>query len=259
LQKVTASMTPGSRWIAQNSDALKQINRLQVVLAGLVVSEESDGIAFSKPEYTSAAAVPLRFGRKKNDGAAAVSLTNGKRKSVEMSSSPAPAAAPPLVSNGNSNGSKAKEWKVGFVDMGDDLDEDFGEDDDDEELIDENTLLDDSDLAMPVQQPPECQPKPGKRRRACKDCTCGLKEKLEAEDKAKRATADAALKSKAAPSVKLAQDDLAEIDFTVEGKIGSCGNCYLGDAFRCDGCPYIGLPAFKPGEQVQLPLGDDQF
>ena len=41
----------------------------------------------------------------------------------------------------------------------------------------------------------ECQPKPGKRRRACKDCTCGMKEKIEAEDAAKRSSADKALNS----------------------------------------------------------------
>lgn len=99
----------------------------------------------------------------------------------------------------------------------------------------------------------ECKPK-AKRRRACKDCTCGLAQRLEAEDNQKRADADKALQT-----LKLQADDLAEVDFTVQGKVGSCGNCSLGDAFRCDGCPYIGLPAFKPGEEVRLLNNDIQL
>ena len=94
-----------------------------------------------------------------------------------------------------------------------------------------------------------------KRRKPCKDCTCGLAERLEEEDRDRRVKADVDLSSTASNVFKFNADDLNELDFTVQGKTGSCNSCSLGDAFRCSTCPYIGLPAFKPGEEVKILSG----
>ncbi|CCE65560.1 hypothetical protein TPHA_0L02080 [Tetrapisispora phaffii CBS 4417] len=90
-----------------------------------------------------------------------------------------------------------------------------------------------------------------RKKRACKDCTCGLKEENEEEINKITSQQDRVLKFSA--------EELTEVDFTVEGKkVGGCGSCSLGDAFRCSGCPYLGLPAFKPGQAVNLSsISDD--
>lgn len=41
-------------------------------------------------------------------------------------------------------------------------------------------------------------------------------------------------------------------------KSSNCGGCYKGDAFRCASCPFLGKPAFEPGqEKLILQLTDD--
>ncbi|TVY62288.1 Fe-S cluster assembly protein dre2 [Lachnellula suecica] len=242
--RIVQALKAGGKLQAQNGTFGQDttgVEHREAILAGLV----AEGGGMTKPDYSASEAVPLRLLRRKDKGApvsnagpavatATVPL-NGKRKSVDMTQS--------------------KPVGVGFVDFSDDFGDPMitGEEDDDE-LIDEDTLLTEEDLNRPVTIPPECAPRVGKRRRACKDCTCGLAEKIAAEDAATRTNADAQLKT-----LKLGADDLAEVDFTVQGKVGSCGNCSLGDAFRCDGCPYIGMPAFKPGEEVRLLNNDVQL
>lgn len=97
--------------------------------------------------------------------------------------------------------------------------------DDDVETIDPDELLDDEDKVLPDPESLRVCGTTGKKK-ACKNCSCGLAEELEAE------------KNKTAVNTANAKS--------------SCGSCYLGDAFRCSTCPYLGMPAFKPGEKVEL-------
>lgn len=121
LDKVFASMVPGAKWRSWD-DALGGCDKLALLLAGFLVELDDSGSSILvKPDILKS--VPLRP-RKKADGTSAV---------VPKAVVPAPAPVPALI-----NG-------VGFVDYGDDLDED-------EDLIDEDTLLDDADLATPIQQ-----------------------------------------------------------------------------------------------------------
>ena len=92
----------------------------------------------------------------------------------------------------------------------------------DDNLIDEDDLLSSYNLLMSgltTTIPDKISKKDCKTsRNACKNCTCGR-----------------------------AEDSLAS-----ESKTSMCGNCYLGDGFRCDTCPSKGLPPFSPGENKQI-------
>lgn len=125
---------------------------------------------------------------------------------------------------------------------------------DDVELIDDSSLLTEEDLQRPTTLTTDvCVPR--KAKKACKNCTCGLRElELIAEDDLPGNLKGPAGPAKTVDPTKLAVSGNGGPSFT-----SSCGSCYLGDAFRCSSCPYLGMPAFEPGQQVKLTanMGDD--
>ncbi|TIC60853.1 DUF689-domain-containing protein [Wallemia mellicola] len=109
--------------------------------------------------------------------------------------------------------------------------------------IDPASLLTEEDKAAPA-TPLSCPTT--KKRRACADCSCGLREQLAQESQVNIDTS--ADLPKAFTNVQEAQ---------AKGATSSCGSCYLGDAFRCASCPYLGLPAFEPGQKVEIDMSAD--
>lgn len=112
--------------------------------------------------------------------------------------------------------------------------------DDDDMFVNEDDLLasagtininapEEIDMSQRKKQVDDCG-----GRKACDDCTCGRKEMEEGKSNATTTAAAAAVPK------------------------SSCGNCAKGDAFRCAGCPFLGKPAFKEGEEhLVLDLMDD--
>ncbi|KAF9076477.1 cytokine-induced anti-apoptosis inhibitor 1, Fe-S biogenesis-domain-containing protein [Rhodocollybia butyracea] len=127
--------------------------------------------------------------------------------------------------------------------------------------IDPDALLTEADKARPI---PTCEPvlaSAPRRKRACKNCSCGLAE-LEAEElrNGKVVMLDGIIDGTA---VEVNQGEekerLIQAAKAAPKATSSCGNCFLGDAFRCASCPYIGLPAFQPGEKVEIDFGMDDI
>ena len=101
--------------------------------------------------------------------------------------------------------------------------------------IDEAKINDNTSKSTPESLIDPYGPKPNFQTEACaykpkpcKNCTCG---RAEAERKGEK--------------------------FDPTKFTSKCGRCYMGDEFRCANCPYRGLPAFKPGDKIELPGQND--
>lgn len=91
--------------------------------------------------------------------------------------------------------------------------------------INEKDLIDPNNVYDQFAKEQNCMTKP----KPCKNCTCSRANENKNENEQKDGT-----------FVK-----------------SDCGKCYLGDAFRCEGCPYRGMPAFEPGQKITLSVSDD--
>lgn len=134
FSKIVDALKAGGKIQSQDGTfGQSDAERTEAILSGLVA--QADGM--SKPDYSASEAVPLNFRKKKsetsNAGPPVVPIVNAKRKSADVSKDNKPVG-------------------VGFVDFSDDFGEPIitGEDDDDDEYIDEDTLLTEDDLKRPV-------------------------------------------------------------------------------------------------------------
>ncbi|XP_054245597.1 anamorsin [Indicator indicator] len=221
LAEIARILKPGGRVLLKepvltdsaNSSSLKTAASLPtaLTLSGLVEVKEVQKEAL-RPEEVQAVQEHLGYqgsdlllvqleGRKPN-----FEVGSSSQLKLSFAKKAAPSGKPSV------DPAAAKLWTLSANDMNDE----------EMDLLDSDELLDSEDLKKPDPsslRAPSCK-ELGKKK-ACKNCTCGLAEELEQEKRSSQPKS-------------------------------ACGNCYLGDAFRCASCPYLGMPAFKPGEKILL-------
>ncbi|NXJ65269.1 CPIN1 protein, partial [Rostratula benghalensis] len=220
LAEIARILKPGGRVLLKelvvtesgNNSRIKTAAKLPtaLTLSGLVEVKELQKEVLTPEE---AQTVQEHLGYQGND--LLIVQVEGKKPNFEVGSSsqlklsfakaPGPSGKPSV------DPATAKLWTLSANDMNDE----------EMDLLDSDELLDSEDLRKP--DPSSLRASSCKeigKKKACKNCTCGLAEELEQKKNSQPKSA--------------------------------CGNCYLGDAFRCASCPYLGMPAFKPGEKILL-------
>lgn len=200
----------------------------ELTVAGFLQVETSDSsnvdlITATKPESPSS------------------SITNGASISLSNGSTSSNGALPLRRKLGGGGGAKkASLWSTQPISQ-----------------IDSDSLLTSSDKSVPSAISREdCDPTKmneggNKRKRACKGCTCGLKELQEQEvvqldemDMDLPNGVGAGGQRKEVSEKVIGKDgverEIKRIQVDTKGATSSCGSCFLGDAFRCSSCPYLG-------------------
>jgi len=214
LGHVLRVLTPGGYLFLQ---APKTVSLDQgLIFAGFTdVKTAVNGVALTaarRPPWAVGASVPLAKRK-----AVTADLEDPKTITPAVDTAAQPSKRPKQPAAATGVPVKSTVWTLGADDLADE----------DAPLVDEDELLKRTEVkvAPPVKPAGDAAGcGTGPRRKACKNCTCGLKEKEEG--------------GKAPPP----------------NMVSACGSCALGDAFRCANCPYLGMPAFKPGEVVKLEL-----
>lgn len=129
--------------------------------------------------------------------------------------------------------------------------------------IDAEALLTPADRVRPAGCDPGSSSTP-RRRKACKGCNCGLADAERAEEaeqaelsrrlKVVLLDADGAVEVDAANGVDKERERLRKAAESATKATSSCGNCYLGDAFRCSSCPYKGTSTPTLPERTLISL-----
>ncbi|KAG0555369.1 hypothetical protein KC19_12G164700 [Ceratodon purpureus] len=224
LSEISRVLKPGGDFLIQEPlDALtKTTLERNLLLAGFVNAEAVESVNIEIAELTNSKALKPIAVRVKKPSWDSGSVFQIKRKVVSKNGN--------TRTNGN-----YQAVKLTSGDVTDDVlpitkatiklefSSDFKNDDD--ELIDEDDLLTEEDLKAPELPVAEsCAP----TKKACKNCSCGRAELEEKEEEAQLTAAQ------------------------INNPSSACGSCGLGDAFRCAGCPYRGMPTFKLGEKITL-------